>query len=120
MGVLSIAAERVVRCNKPAARHASTKDLARRLVEHPLRPEALQPALGAELLRKLQTERDLRTQVEGAAGDRCLVRNGIMRLQKQRDRELRRRDTRASELLAVRRDAVFVSKPLASCRASSA
>ena len=47
----------------------ATKDLARRLVEHPLRPEALEPALGAELLRKLQTQRDLPAQVEGATGD---------------------------------------------------
>jgi hypothetical protein len=117
-----MAAERVVRCNR--LRHdtprPAIKDLARRLVEHVLRPKVLQPALGAELLRKLQAQRDLPAQVEGAAGDCCLVRNGLMRLQKQRDRELRWKDTRASELLAVQRDAVFVSKPLAPCRVSSA
>ncbi len=77
-----------------------------------LRPEALQRTLCAELLRKLQAQRHLPAQVEGAARNRFLVRNGIMRLQKQRDRELRRRDTRAAEFLAVQRDEVLVSEPL--------
>jgi hypothetical protein len=35
-----------------------------------------------------------------------------MHLQKQRNCELRRRDTRAAEFLAVQRDEVLVSEPL--------
>ena len=35
-----------------------------------------------------------------------------MRLQKQRDGELRRRDTRASEVLAVQRDKILIGKPV--------
>jgi hypothetical protein len=60
------------------------EDLARRIVEHQLSTKALQRALRAELLIQLQPQRDLPPQVEGAPGDRLLVRHGIMRLQKQR------------------------------------
>ena len=56
------------------------EDLTRRLVEHQLRTEALQRALRAELLVQLQAQRHLPPQVVGAASDRLLVRDGIMRL----------------------------------------
>ncbi len=88
------------------------EDLARGLVEHQLSPEALQRALRAELLVQLQAQRDLPPQVEGAAGDRLLVRNRIVRLQQQRDRQLRGRDARASEVLAVQGDEILIAKPV--------
>ncbi len=114
MGVVSMTAERVVRFNKPAARTPRPRD--RRsgpcLLEHQPSTEALRRAFRAELLVQLQAQRDLPTQVESAARDRLLVRHGIMRLQKQRHGELRRRDARASEVLAVQCDKIHIAKPV--------
>ena len=95
-----------------ALAHPAIEDLARRLVQDQLSTKALQRALGTELLIQLQTQRHLPPQVKSAARDRLLIRDGVMCLQKQRYRELRRRHARAAEVLAVQCDKILIAKPV--------
>ena len=73
--------------------------------------EALQRALGAELLVKFQAQSDLPAEIEGAASDGLLIRDRIVRLEEQCDGQLRGRDAWTSKILTIKRDKIFVPKP---------